>query len=507
MSRKKRYPQYDRTDTGNAALFAQLYKNTVLFDHRQQRWLIWDASKSRWTEDKTVQVCEFAKKSAEHRLKVLTPNLPSGTDPQRDEQKREAKWAIESQSFYRINAALELAKSVPSIADAGERWDADPWLFGVANGVVDLKSGMPHQATQQDRITKFSPVVFDRNADCPRFKQFLSEVFDGDSELTEYVRKAVGYSLTGSTREQCLFGCHGKGSNGKTTFLEIVFHIAGDYAVDLLFSMLETKKYAIGEGVSLPGARFAKSVETKEGRELDEARIKSWTGGDTISIRPMYRNAFSFRPTHKLWLAFNHKPVIRDDSDAMWRRIRLIPFLHTFDSARADKGLLDKLKAEAPGILNWAIAGCLAWQTDGLKTPAAVERATSEYEAESDPLRQFLDDCCEFDFVHIAPKGDLRAAYERWCLANKEKPLNKNVFAEKMRDRDFGEGSTGSVRYWTGLRLKPADTTDTTKGCLQYFPIEQCSIEKSLQGGRVASVASGGAEEMPSLAEFAAPPD
>ena len=139
MSRNKHYRRYDRTDTGNAALFAQLYKNTVLFDHRQQRWLIWDASKSRWTEDKTVQVRELAKKSAEYRLKELTPNLPSVTDPQRDEQQREAKWAIVSQNLYRINAALELAKSVPFIADAGEGWDDDPWLFGVANGVVHIQ--------------------------------------------------------------------------------------------------------------------------------------------------------------------------------------------------------------------------------------------------------------------------------------------------------------------------------------------------------------------------------
>jgi putative DNA primase/helicase len=504
MSRNKHYRRYDRTDTGNAALFAQLYKNTVLFDHRQQRWLIWDASKSRWTEDKTVQVRELAKKSAEYRLKELTPNLPSVTDPQRDEQQREAKWAIVSQNLYRINAALELAKSVPFIADAGEGWDDDPWLFGVANGVVDLRSGTLRQATQQDRSTKFSPVVFDRDADCPRFKQFLTEVFDGDSELTEYVQKAVGYSLTGSTREQCLFQCYGKGSNGKTTFLEIVFHIAGDYAVDVLFSALETKKYAIGEGVNLPGARFAKSVETKEGRELDEARIKSWTGGDTISIRPMYRNAFSFRPTHKLWLAFNHKPLIRDDSDAMWRRIRLIPFHHKFGSAQADKNLLEKLKSEASGILNWAIQGCLAWQTDGLKTPTAVEDATSEYEAESDALAQFLDDCCEEDLTYNASKGALRKAYEDWCKVQSERPLNKNVVVGKMRDRGFQEKRTGSERYWMGLRLRPADTSDTTKGSFQDFPIEQCPIEKSLQGGRVVSLAS---LDMPSLAEFAGPPD
>jgi putative DNA primase/helicase len=501
MSAKKRYRRYDRSDTGNAALYAQLYKEKVLFDHKQQRWLVWDAGKSRWMEDTTGQVREFAKDAGQIRFKAAGA-LPSGTDHERDEQKREARWAIDSQSLYRIDAALELAQSVASIADTGEHWDADPWLLGVANGIVDLQSGTLRPATQQNRITKFSSVVFDGDADCPRFKQFLAEIFDGDSELTGYVQQAVGYTLTGSTREQCLFACYGKGSNGKTTFLEIVLHITGDYGVDLLFSTLETKKYAIGEGVNLPGARFAKSVETREERQLDEARIKSWTGGDTISIRPMYRNAFSFRPTHKLWLAFNHKPIIRDDSDAMWRRIRLIPFLHTFDSAHSDKALLEKLKAEAPGILNWAIEGCLAWQRDGLKTPAAVERATSEYEAESDPLAPFFEDRCETDAAFNVPKRELWNAYQAWCQANKQRPVPRKPFAEKMKSRGFGEGSTGSVRYWTGLRLKPPDTTDTTKGSSQDFSIGQPPMEKSWKEGQVVSVAS---EQMPSLVEFAAP--
>jgi len=507
MSKKKRYRRYDRSDTGNAALFAQLYKETVLFDHKQQRWLSWDAGKCRWTQDKTGQMHEFAKAAAEYRLKVLTPNLPSHTDHERDEQKREAKWAIESQSLYRINAALELAKSVPSIADAGEGWDADPWLFGVAKGIVDLRSGTLHPATQQDRITKFSPVAYDPGAQCPRFEQFLNEVFDGDLELIRYIQKAVGYSLTGNTQEQCLFACYGTGSNGKSTFLGVLHHVLGDYGVNLPFSAFELKgRSAIPNDVMmLLGARFATAVETREGVVLNEARIKALTGGDPITARHLYHEPVTFSPTHKLWLAFNHKPVITDDSDAMWRRIRLIPFLHTFDSQEADKELLEKLKAEAPGILNWAIAGCLAWQKDGLKTPAAVESATSEYEAESDPLAPFFEDCCETDPAFQVPKGGLWNAFQEWCRANKERPVSRKAFADKMKSRGFGEGSTGSVRYWTGLRLRDADTTDTTEGCFQDFPIEQPSIEKSQKEGQIASVASAG--PVPDLAGVALDPE
>jgi putative DNA primase/helicase len=391
-----------------------------------------------------------------------------------DERKREFNCATQSEARFHIDAALELAKSEAPISDDGEGWDSDPWLFGVANGVVDLRAGKLRPATQQDRITKCSQVTFNHLADCPRFKSFLAEVFGNDFPLIEYVQKAVGYTLTGLTREQCFFACHGAGQNGKSTFFEVILYVMGDYGTDLPFSVLEKKKQLpVGEGMNLPGARFAKSVETREDLQLDEARIKSWTGGDTITINPKYRPPLSFSPTHKLWLAFNHRPYVSDDTDAMWRRVRLIPFNQTFDSTQADKRLLEKLKSEGSGILNWAIQGCLAWQTDGLKTPETVQQATNEYEQECDSLVHFFEDCCDVDPMFTVPKGDLRSAYDRWCAANQERPLSKKAFSEKMRDRSFREGSTGLARYWSGLRLRPTDATDTTGPPLQELPIER----------------------------------
>jgi putative DNA primase/helicase len=469
----KKLPGSSRTDSGNAELFAYIYENLVLFDHKQQRWLIWDGRKSRWCEDKTGRVRELTKAVARMRAQVAL-NRPSLTEHQRAEQKAEIAWALQSQSLYRINAASELAKSAPRIADPGDGWNEDPWLFGVENGVVDLRTGNLRVGTQENRITKFSPVIFDSNAGCPRFQQFLTEVFDGDSALISYVQTAVGYTLTGLTQEQCFFACHGTGRNGKSTFFEIIMYIMGDYGTDLPFNVLEKKQQIpVGEGTNLPGARFAKCVEMREDLQLDEARMKSWTGGDTVTINPKFRPPFSFTPTHKLWLAFNHKPRVTDDSEAMWRRFRMIPFNHTFNTSQADKGLLEKLKAEAPGILNWAIAGCLAWQRDGFRTPSAVERATNEYERESDLLAPFFADCCEFGNTFRAPKCDLREAYEHWCARNKETPFNRNIFAEKLRDRGFKEGSTGMVRYWTGLRLRTTDATDATTGCSGDLPIEK----------------------------------
>jgi len=495
MRRKNGAKRFPRTDAGNAEMFAALWGESVRFDHKADRWLIWDKARNRWTEDRQSKVRVLAKKTARSRARAAL-NIANG-----DEKKREVSWALHSEGRFAIDAALELAKSEPPLSDDGARWDSDPWLFGVANGIVDLRTGKLRAATQQNRITKSSPVVFDQNAVCPRFDTFLEEVFDNDAELIRYVRMAVGYTLTGLTREQCFFACCGSGQNGKSTLFEVILYIMGDYGTDLPFTVLEKKKQLpVGEGMNLPGARFAKSVETREDLQLDEARIKSWTGGDTITINPKYRPPLTFTATHKLWLAFNHKPGVSDSTDAMWRRVRLIPFNHTFDLTQVDKGLLDKLKAEASGILNWAIQGCLAWQRDGLKTPKAVERATSDYEEESDPLSPFLAECCEIDPAYDVKKAELRSEYDRWCFSYKEKPLGKKVFAERILGRRFGEGSTGRFRYWTGLRLRPPDATDTINPNLQEPPYREASIEKSYQECSITSAAS---KQMPSLAEFA----
>jgi putative DNA primase/helicase len=493
MSKKKRARLFPCTDAGNAEMFAALYGAKVRYDHKQRRWLIWSATRNRWTEDKQVKVRILAKKAARQRAKAA---LRIGSE---DERKQKIGWAFQSEGRYRIDAALELAKSEAPISDDGNGWDSDPWLFAVANGIVDLHTGKLRSAIQHDRMTKFSPVIFDAAARCPRWEQFLNEIFESDSELIGYLQTVVGYTLTGCVSEQCLFACYGTGANGKSTLLGVLHHIMGDYGVNLPFSALElTGRSGIPNDVMmLLGARFATAIETREGVTLNEARIKALTGGDAITGRRLYQEPITFRPTHKFWLAFNHRPRIADDSDAMWRRIRLIPFLHTFDSQQADKGLAEKLKAEAPGILNWALAGCLAWQKDGLQTPAAVERATAEYENESDPLAPFFEDCCEQDVAFQVPKVELKNAYEAWCRANKERPVSRITFAEKMKNRDFGEGSTGSVRYWTGLQLKRADKTDTTKGCFQDFPKEQPSMEKSWKEGQVASVPSVSIVQVP----------
>jgi putative DNA primase/helicase len=457
---KNRPHTFPHTDAGNAEMFAAYWEDDVRFDHKQQRWLIWNRTKRRWKQDMQGRVRLLMKETARQRARIAV--ALRSTESNKDWKKQEFKWALNSEDRYRIDAALELAKSEPPISDTGDAWDSDEWLFGVANGIVDLRTGKLRAATQANRITKFSPVAFDAVGKCPRFEQFLSEIFGCNRGLIRYVQKAVGYSLTGSTREQCLFASYGAGANGKTTLYEIILYLMGDYGVDLPFSALEAKRNATaGDGVNLPGARFVKAVEIREDRRLDEARVKAWTGSDTISIRPLYRNSFSFEPTHKLWLGFNHKPRITDDSPAMWRRIRLIPFQHTFEGNQADKLLLEKLKAEAPGILNWAIEGCLVWQREGLETPVAVERATREYEQESDVVGPFLGDCCVISPATCVPSSELWNAYLKWAKMHGERELSRNAFADHLKKRGFTSGEEGHDKRWVwsglALRLEWAD--------------------------------------------------
>jgi len=455
MSAKRRMP--NRTDAGNAELFAALYKDRVRYDHKQDRWLVWDNKLNQWNVDSERKVRLLAKQAARHRLAW------AATIKDDNEIKREVAWAMQSESKPRIDAALSLAESEPPISDSGEGWDADPWLLGVGNGVLDLRTAKLRNAKPEDRITMRLPVEFHPEARCPRFEQFLSEVFGGDAERVEFIQRALGYSLTGSTNEQCIFFCHGAGANGKSTFLGVFGYVLGDYAINLPFSAFEQKRSGgvPNDAAMLFRRRFVTAVETKEGVRLNEARVKSYTGGDLITARWLYQEFFQFEPTHKLWLAFNHKPVIADDSHAMWRRVRLVPFTETFDKEQRDGKLPDKLRSEAQGILAWAVRGCLLWQKEGLGTAAAVECATNRYRDESDHLAEFIAAYCVLGEAASVSRADLWATYEQWTRESAEIPLERAAFHERLRQRGAKDERVGHerTRGWKGIGLR--------KGCGQ----------------------------------------
>jgi putative DNA primase/helicase len=266
----------------------------------------------------------------------------------------------------------------------------------------------------------------------------LIEVFDGDREVIQFVQRAVGYSLTGDTREQCLFILWGGGANGKSTFLETIIRLLGMHAVPTPFSTVMVQRNPgspRNDLAALHGARLVKASEAEHHSTFAESIVKEVTGGDTITARFLFKEHFSYKPTFKLWLATNHRPEIHGTDDAIWRRIRLIPFTRQFSGANKDAGLREKLEGELPGILAWAVQGCLDWQKHGLKSARIVESATLEYRQESDQVGRFIKDQCELQQNNQTPAKELYDGFVAWSVKHQERPLAINQFAVKLAER------------------------------------------------------------------------
>ena len=277
-----------------------------------------------------------------------------------------SKFAAQSLSKGALDRMLDLAKSLVGFED--NRLDADPWLLNVENGTIDLRTGRRENHDPRDLLTIIAPVRANRSAKCPLFKRFLERITGGDAGLRTFIQKAVGYSLTGSTTEQAFFFVHGKsGNNGKSTLVNLIRDMLGDYGCHTPTETLLTKQYDNNIPVDLArlaGARMVTAVEANFNRHLDEAKIKTMTGGEPIVARFMRQNLFKFDPEFKLWLVANDRPRVRGTDDAFWRRVRVIPLDITIPSGERDPKLPEKLRAEWPGILAWAVRGCRKWQAE-----------------------------------------------------------------------------------------------------------------------------------------------
>jgi putative DNA primase/helicase len=447
----------DTTDAGNAHLVCALYGDQLRYDHRRGRWLAWRGH--WWAEDTDGQPQRLALDAAQARLNLAFERLAG------DDAKAAARWAIASRSRNRLEACLWIARSLPPVADAGDAWDANPWVLGVANGLVDLRTGELRPGRPEDRITMHAPVECNPDAQCPRWIKFLNEIFSGDGELMGFVRRAVGYSLTGSTREQCFFALYGSGANGKSVLLETLRHVLGPYAFDSGFSTFEDPgRYPPHpeQMAELAGRRLVTASETRESSRLNEQRLKALSHGDTTSAAFKHRKRFEFTPECKIWLGLNHKPRVADDSIGFWRSVRLIPFERQFLGTDADLELASKLKAEAPGILVWAVRACLEWQQKGLGLPDAVAEATVQYNAETDPIRAFIQDHCIEGTDCKVPTGDFYKAYLDWADREgipKAEQLTHNGFSRRVGER-YERKQIGAerLRVYLGIGLLHSGT-------------------------------------------------
>ena len=440
------------SDQGNAMRLVHRHGKDLLYCHPWRKWLIWDGR--RWRVDDTAEVFRRAKET----IRSIYDEAAKAADE--NERKALAKHALKSEGEPRIRHMIKLAESEPGIPVTPNELDADRWLLNCWNGTLDLRTGELREHRREDRITKLVPVDYDPEATAPTWDAFLQRIMDGNEDLIAFLQRAVGYSLTGDVSERVLFFLYGGSDNGKSTFLETVRALLGDYAQTTPTETLLAKRGGnIPNDVArLRGARFVSASESEEGKRLNEPLIKELTGGDTICARFLHAEFFEFKPQCKIWLATNHKPVVRGTDKAIWNRIKLIPFAVTIPEAEQDKRFGEKLKPELAGILAWAVRGCLEWQENGLGVPSEVKRATESYREEMDILGNFIKDCCVVGHTAEVTAKDVYNAYVEWCKANGEPPISKKAFGQCLKERGFVPGRTGKARVWRGIGLLDVDT-------------------------------------------------
>ena len=455
---KKNAPELHPTDLGNAKRLVRQHGRDLHYVPAWGRWIVWNGQK--WAVDETGEVMRRAKST------ILALHAKASRLTDKKKRADLTKHALHSESRPRLEAMIALAQSEPDISVAADQLDANPWLLNVANGTVDLCSGALRPHRREDLLTKRVDIPYDPQAACPLWTATLDRVLNNNSNLTSFFQRAVGYSLTGITREQTLFFLHGLGANGKSTITRTMLTTVGAYGTQAEPELLLAKR---GDrhptGVAdLQGRRMVVSTEVEQGARMAEVLVKQLTGEDRIKARLMRQDFFEFEPSFKLWLVANHKPQIRGTDHAIWRRILLIPFVVTIPESARDKHLLSKLKAELPGILSWAVQGCLDWQRQGLAPPDEVLAATNAYRGEMDVVAGFLDDECVLDANIKVRVKDLYEAYTQWCHRSNENALPKNDFRGRLIERGLAapQKSTGGDMHWFGIGLKTVVGTLTS---------------------------------------------
>jgi len=443
-----------RNDIGNALQLLALHRTRLCYVV-EVGWHIWDGKR----------FCRDNEMIASHRLThdLSAQQLAAALRvADKDARKAAIKWALSSGTKARISAMLHEAR--PYVAHQADDMDADIWLLNCQNGVLDLRDLSLRPHSPADLITKICGTAYDPDASCPRWEDFLAEIFDGDAEMIRFVQCALGYSLTGAVRENVFFILHGTGKNGKSKLLETMAHVLGDYMMSTPADTWATKPpgAASNDVAALPGARLVTTTETEKSHSLRAGLVKQITGGDKVSARKMFREFFEFMPQCKLWIATNNKPKVSGSDGAIWDRIRLLPFNIKFvpeddliegQKIRDDK-LMEKLLLELPGILAWMVRGCAEWQCSGLPPAVAMTEAAEDYRASQDSVQGFVDQCCDASRGLTCAVKDLYAAYEIWCAENDEEALSRRAFGINLDERGYPSARLNRVRLRKRLDLK-----------------------------------------------------
>lgn len=417
---------YDMTDTGNAQRLKDKYKGNIKYSYIRKKWYYWTGK--IWAVDNTGEI----KKLADEVINDIKKEAFSEKDD--DKQQELLKWAIKTASSKGKEAMVKETQHLDGIPILMEEFDCYNDYLNCQNGIINLRTGelLPHDSNFM--MSRISYAEYDNSGKQPEmWLSFLNDVTNGDTDLKEYLQKCIGYSLTGSIREQCAFFLYGIGNNGKSTFLDTISDLLGSYASNVQPDTIMMRKNDSGANsdiARLKSTRFVTSEEPTEGVRLNEGLVKQLTGGGKVTCRFLYGDEFEYEPEFKIWIGTNHKPVIRGTDVGIWRRIRLIPFEVNIPKDKVDKNMKYKLRKELPQIMKWAVDGCIKWQNEGLELPKCVAQATNEYKVEMDILATFIESCIEIDYVNgdIISAQDLFNLYGAWAKKNNEFEMTSRKF-------------------------------------------------------------------------------
>lgn len=434
---------YSYDDTGNAARFISLWGDDIRYSFVRKSWFFYNGK--YWETDQTGEARKLVDETLEHMKKE--PVVTSEDIDEEDAKKIFMKHLKYSRSSAAKSNMLKESQHL-RVIDIAE-FDKDINLFNVANGYINLETAELHEHDPLKYFSKHSKVEYTDKIDCPLWMEFLNDIFDGDTELIEYLQRAVGYSLSGSTEEQMMFILHGNGRNGKSVFLDIITELLGNYTTNIQPQSIMVKQQTGGASpdiAKLAGARLVTTTEPNDGMRFDEGLVKQMTGGDTITARFLNENEFDYTPQFKLWMATNHKPIIRGTDDGIWRRMAIVPFTVQIPFHKVDRQLTNKLKGELKAILNWAVEGYQLWKLIGLAEPQTIKDQRGEYRQEMDPVAEFIDECCVLVQGDRERASDLYKAYKKWALDNGQHLFSSTKFGIEMSNK-FTKKLSGGAWY------------------------------------------------------------
>jgi putative DNA primase/helicase len=465
--------KFGNDDVGNAERLVAHFGPQFRYVPKWGEFLTWKST--HWHKDVEGLALMGLMKAVTKKIRQEAKDL--GEDKRESKRKKALfAWAVQSRSRSRLEAAISLAKSEDGVCVDLENLDKNTWLFNCRSGTIDLKTGQLRKHAQRDLLTKVSPVKFDAAAKAPRWEKWLEQILPSP-EVRDYLQRFIGYCLTGEVNERQFVICFGQGRNGKSLLINVLRYILGPYCGPMAPGLLMARDNEAhpAEVADLFGLRLATSSETKQGRAFDEEQLKRMTGNEELKARLMRENWWTFFPTHKLLMAVNHKPRVKDVTESFWDRAALIPFNVRIEKSKVDKDLFQKLKAEGAGILAWMVRGCLEWQKRGLDMPDEVRQATEEYRENEDILGRFIKERLAFGKgltkitlrFEDGTKKTVEAKFEvsnqhlsttsaNWCKRLNLFPIGERALAERLTalgaERATHVGAS-STRGWRGVRV------------------------------------------------------